>query len=273
MSRPSPRSRRRAASGWACVIATLGSVGACGVQDESSVSGEASTSDVTESLLSGRDALRARLPMTGAEASQAPPSGPSTSSGPTGARTIDIALLGHDSGAPDAPVKIVEFSDFGCGYCRRFHLESYPVLEEEYVRTGKVEWKYVPMILGIFGQNAETAAEAGECALAQDRFEGVRDVLFERQSEWKQAENPLAVFRGFMEEEGLDVPRWERCMVERERRERVESGTQLAQQAGVRGTPTFFILGYAPIPGAIPLDLFKQVLDTVYAQALQGGRR
>ena len=276
MSRPLPRSRPLAASGWPCVIATLGLLGACGGQDESSVSGDAGTSDVSESLLSGRDALRPRMPTEGAEASQAPPSGPSTSSGPTAGDppgTIDLALLGHDSGAPEAPVKIVEFSDFGCGYCRKFHLESYPVLEEEYIRTGKVEWKYVPMILGIFGQNAEIAAEAAECAMAQNRFEGVRDVLFERQSEWKQAQNPSAVFRGFMEEEGLDVVRWEQCMVERERRERVETGTQLAQQAGVRGTPTFFILGYAPIPGAIPLELFKQVLDTVYAQALQGGPR
>ena len=242
----------------------------CGGSDGASRGGLPDTSEVGADLLSGRDALGSTLPVEGAQASQAPPGAAVPRAG---AESISMDQLGHDSGSPEAPVKIVEFSDFGCGYCRRFHLESYPVLEEEYIRTGKVEWKYIPMILGIFGPNAEMAAEAGQCALLQGHFPAVRDRLFSSQSEWKQADDPAPFLHRYAEEEGLDVDRWEACMSERQGLERVETGTRLSVESGVRGTPTFFVLGAGVIPGAIPLDLFRQVLDTLYAEALGVGNR
>jgi hypothetical protein len=57
-----------------------------------------------------------------------------------------------------APVVVVEFSDFGCPYCARFALESLPVIEEEYIRTGQVRWQYVPFTMGIFPNGEEAAA-------------------------------------------------------------------------------------------------------------------
>jgi len=262
-----------AASGSVCLAAILVLLAGCGGSEGAGRGGLADTSEVGANLLSGRDLIGSTLPVEGAEASQAPP-GTATPRTPNGgAENIDITLLGHDSGSPEAPIKIVEFSDFGCSYCRRFHLESYPVIEEEYIRTGKVEWKYIPMILGLFGPNAEMAAEAGQCALQQGRFPNFRDRLFSSQSEWKQADDPSRFLKEYAEEEGLDVARWGECMSEHQGRERVETGTRLSAQSGVRGTPTFFILGAGIIPGAIPLDLFKQVLDTLYAEALGPGNR
>ena len=161
-----------------------------------------------------------------------------------GAQSVDLAELGFNSGEEGAPVRVMEFSDFGCGYCRRFHLESYPTLEEEYMATGKVEWKYVPMILGMFPNAMEAARlimEAGG--------------------------KPKPLLESYAEEVGLDVDRYRQCIDEGWRDERIRTGTQLSREVGVRGTPTFFVVGYAPIPGAIPLDLFRQVLDTVYVQA------
>lgn len=61
------------------------------------------------------------------------------------------------------------------------------------------------------------------------------------------------------------------CISEGRRRDRIAAGSALAQEVGVRGTPTFFVMGYQPIPGVIPLDLFRQVLDTVYAEATANG--
>jgi protein-disulfide isomerase len=198
------------------------------------------------------------------------PRGPA--GGAAGSRSGDLSLanLGFDSGAGDAPVQIVEFSDFGCGYCARFHDDVYPTLEREYVQSGKVAWKYVPMVLGIFGPNAEAAARAGECAGEQGRFPGMRDLLFEGQRDWKRADDTGPIFEGYARSASLDLDRFRRCVDEGWRDDRVVAGTRLSRQVGVRGTPTFFVVGYAPIPGALPLDLFRQVLDTVYAERTAG---
>ena len=66
------------------------------------------------------------------------------------------------------------------------------------------------------------------------------------------------------------VDRWRSCVTGGLRNDRIAAGTQLSQQAGVRGTPTFFVVGYAPIPGALPLELFREVLDTAHAVAIRG---
>lgn len=248
---------------------------ACGGEGDARGNAEApaSTSDVGAALLSGREGSggpsarnpdRGKGPMARGQTST-PPDTPAPTT-PSEDR-IDLDELGHTVGQADAPVQVVEFSDFACGYCRQFHVDVYPAIEDEYIETGKVEWKYVPMILGIFGPNADAAGLAGECAMEQGGFPAMRDRLFADQSEWKQASEPLSLFRRYAREEGLDVERWQRCMTSGERMGRVVSGTRLSRQVGVRGTPTFFIVGYASIPGALPLDLFRQVLDTAYAQA------
>lgn len=181
-------------------------------------------------------------------------------------RRVEVPDLGHTIGSDRAPVQILEFSDFGCGYCRQFHLETWPALREEYVETGKVEWTYVPMTLGMFGASSIDAAEAGECAIEQDRFPPVRERLFQEQARWKRSSDAHAVFRQIVEEEGLDVERWQACMDGDRRLARVDDGTRLSQQIGVRGTPTFLVLEEGAIPGAVPLDVFRQILDQVYAR-------
>lgn len=249
-------------SRWLAGLCALAlSVTAC--QDTSAgEDGTDDTSAVGADLLMSAERGTTASPDQRMSRAQAPPA---TLAAPR--REIPMSELGHTMGDSDAPVRIVEFSDFACGYCRQFHMETFPTLEEEYIATGKVEWKYVPMVLGMFGPNAEVAARAGECAMAQDRFPAMRDRLFEDQNEWKRARNPLPVLGGFAEDLGLDVAEWRACVEEDRRRDRIASGTAAAFEAGVRGTPTFFIVGYAPIPGSLPVELFRTVLDTVYADA------
>ena len=182
---------------------------------------------------------------------------------------IDVANLGYDLGEPDAPVRVLEISDFGCAFCRKFHEETWPTLRKEFVETGKVQWKYVPFILGIF-PNAVEAAHAGECAGEQGKFVAMQTRLFDEQPQWKKSAEPYALFRGYAREEGLDMKRYNQCVKEQWRAKRIQSGTALGRQLGVRGTPTFFIVGYAPLQGALPLATFRQVLDMVYAD--QKGR-
>lgn len=225
----------------------VGSLAACGAE-------EASTPDpTTADLLSSNiaDQTRAQQSLN------------------TPQRPVTLDELGYDVGDPDAPVRLVEFSDFGCGYCRRFHQDVWPVLEREYVETGKVYWKYVPMILGMF-PNAVEAAQAGECAGEQGRFREMQDRLFEDQSAWKNSDAPMVELEGMAADLGLDVARWRSCIDDGWQDDRIATGTQLSREAGVRGTPTFFVVGYAPIPGALPLELFREVLDTAHAQAVRG---
>jgi protein-disulfide isomerase len=200
----------------------------------------------TQAQATGGDLVSAAQSGT-LESTQGMSTAPPGSGGAAPDQSLDIASLGYNEGPADAPVRVLEFSDFGCGYCRRFHEESYPALVEEYMEAGKVEWKYVPIILGMF-PNAMEAARAGECAGEQGAFPRME---------------------GYARELDLDVVRFRQCVNERWRDQRIQAGTQLSRQVGVRGTPTFFVVGYAPIPGAIPLDLFRAALDTVYAQSMR----
>ena len=252
------RSRRLGFAVLACTVAAL----ACGDASpgagagEEAAAGRTTGGELVSSLEEGT--LQGTGAMTSAPRAGAAPGG--------SAQEIDINSLGYNEGSGDAPVRVIEFSDFGCGYCRRFHEESYPALVEEYMEAGKVEWKYVPMILGMF-PNAMEAARAGECAGEQGEFPAMRDLLFERQPDWKRSDDPDALMVSYAREVGLDMDRFGRCVAEGWQDDRIAAGTQLSRQVGVRGTPTFFVVGYAPIPGAIPLDLFRAALDTVYAEA------
>lgn len=167
--------------------------------------------------------------------------------------------LGHDEGDPEAPVYVVEFSDFGCGYCRKFHLETLPALRREYIETGKVGWKIIPFDNGLF-ENSPAALTAAECAARQDGFRDMSRRLYQDQGQWKPADEPGPRFRAYAEEIGLDLERFDRCVREDPAADRIAGANRVAARLGLRGTPTFFIDGY-PVPGALPLDLFRQVLD------------
>ncbi len=176
-------------------------------------------------------------------------------------QSLRVSQMGYNQGSSDAPVKVIELSDFGCGYCRRFHEETYPVLKEAYVDTGLVEWKFVPFVLGMFPNGLE-AAEAAECAGEQDRFFSLKERLFQDQRGWRGAEEPNPHFTRLAREEGLDADRFGECIREDRQMERVQNNIRLGAEMGVRGTPTFVVAG-VPLRGALPLATFRDVLDMV----------
>ena len=252
-------------------LMALSLVAACAGEDDTAPAVGAPdpvSAELLNSVESPGLGLEPAVPLApGSSSAGRPAANPGPSAGQT--QSLDIASLGYNSGPEGAPVRVLEFSDFGCGYCRRFHQESFPVLEEEYMATGKVEWKYIPIIIGLF-PNAMEAARAGECAGEQGRFPAMRDLLFDRQQEWKNSDDPEPLMQGYARELELEMERFDNCVSQGWQDRRIMAGTQLSREVGVRGTPTFFVVGYAPIPGAIPLDLFRQVLDTVYAEKTTG---
>lgn len=180
---------------------------------------------------------------------------------------IFIPELGHNFGSMDAPLKLIEYSDFGCGFCRRFHEESFAALRAQFVETGRIEWKFMPFITGSF-ENSLAVTEAAECTLEQDpaMYEAYSDGLWARQPEWKGSSNPEGLARGWARELGADMDRFDSCLAEDRRIERIAGATVTAQQLGIRGTPTFWLVGYGPLQGALPLEVFEGVLGAVLEQ-------
>lgn len=187
---------------------------------------------------------------------------------------VPVTEIGINRGEATAPVKVVEMSDYGCGYCRQFHQETFPTLLTEFIRTGMVEWKFVPFVTGMF-ENSIAATEAAECTFAQDReaFETLNDRLWDEQQAWKSSDDPDAVVRGWVDDLDVDMEAFDSCMENDERIARVASSTTLARQVGVRGTPTFVVIGYPPLQGALPLEIFQQVLTAVHDEAVQEQER
>ena len=216
-----------------------------------------------ESAESTRDVATAEA--DGGQATQAPPS-------TSRSQELDVSTLGVDRGSADAPVRVLEMSDYGCGYCRKFHMETWPVLQKDFVDSGKIEWKFLPFVTGMF-KNSPHALTAAECALEQgrDAFEAMNHRLWDDQKAWKGSTEPAAVVRGFAKDLGLDLPRYDSCVRENRRGRRIAGANSLAREIGVRGTPTFFIIGYPPLQGALPTDAFVQVLTAVYADATGNG--
>ncbi|MBI4521327.1 MAG: thioredoxin domain-containing protein [Gemmatimonadetes bacterium] len=177
---------------------------------------------------------------------------------------VDLREIGYAIGEADAPVTVVEFSDFGCPYCRMFAMQTFPSLYNEFVRAGTVRWKYVPFVLGIF-PHGEEAAYASECAGEQERFALMHDQLYEHQSEWKGADVVAPLFEGYAEAAGLDVRRFTSCVQQGRRNARTLAANRAAQQLGIRGTPTFFIEGQM-VQGAIPLEPFREFLAGLVQQ-------
>ena len=195
---------------------------------------------------------------------------PGGGSGP-GLPAQGLALddIGFDFGATDAPIKVVEFSDFGCGYCRRFHSEKFPTLMTDYIETGKVQWKYVTYVSGMFA-NGMVAAYAAECAGEQDLFTPMSELLYERQPDWKSLGEPYPVFEELAQEVGLNTEDFRACIAEQRPRPRVRSGILSGARLGVRGTPSFLVNG-VPIVGAQPLPYWEGLFSAIEEEIGAGG--
>ena len=187
-------------------------------------------------------------------------------------QTIDVATLGYNRGDPESPVRVLELSDYGCGYCRQFHIETFPTLLSEFIESGMVEWKFMPFITGMF-ENSLAATEAAECALLQspEVFDQLNKRLWTDQAAWKRSGEPEAVVRAMAGDAGADLGELDACLADDRQMDRIAAATSFAKQAGVRGTPTFFIFGYPPLQGALPTEAFREILTAVHTEATQGG--
>ena len=157
-------------------------------------------------------------------------------------------------GDKDAPVTIIEFSDYECPFCARFYTQTYGQIQKEYIDTGKVKFVYRDFPLG-FHQNAQKAAEAAECAGEQDKYFDMHDKLFEN-----GVAGGVASFKQFAGQIGLNQGDFDNCLDSGEMADEVKKDMADGQSYGVQGTPAFFVNGKL-ISGAQPFSAFQQAID------------
>jgi protein-disulfide isomerase len=178
---------------------------------------------------------------------------------------VDLRSVGYDLGSADAPVVVVEFSDFGCSFCAMFARGTFPELHEEFVETGKVRWKYVPFVMGMF-PNGDEAARAAECAGEQGKFWEMHDLLYAHQGEWRRGRDAAGFFASLAAQAELDRGKFASCYREDRRADRTRAANQAARAGGIRATPTFLIDGRR-VEGALPAETFRQLLSAAVAGA------
>ncbi|UCG23322.1 MAG: DsbA family protein [Chloroflexota bacterium] len=167
-------------------------------------------------------------------------------------------------GDPDAPITIVEFTDFQCPFCVRHFQETYPRIVDEYVDAGIVRYVFKDFPLYSIHPQAAEAAQAARCAREQDAFLEMHDLLFERQPQWGSGQS-TEVFVGLAEELALDASAFEQCLTSGKYEEAVDADYGQGVQLGVTGTPAFFINGYG-VSGAQPYQLFEQAIESLLAE-------
>jgi protein-disulfide isomerase len=170
-------------------------------------------------------------------------------------------------GDPNAPITVVEFADFGCEFCRRFHVLTFGALKAEYIDTGKVY--YVSKDLPVTSRQGALAAQAAECGGIQGRYWELHATLFAEPEAWYGDEaRALARVRTAAAEVGLDVAALETCIAGGEQLANVDQNFAEAQMLRIYGTPTFLINAKL-LAGAQPIAVWREVLDGELA-ALEG---
>jgi protein-disulfide isomerase len=187
--------------------------------------------------------------------------------------TIDPSLLrtgepqGFVMGSPTAPVEIVEYGDFECGWCAQFAMVTEPDVRQRLVQTGQARFRFVDFPLQMH-RNTMPAHLAAGCAADQNKFWEMHDRIFRGQNDWNAAatSNPKRVLAGYARELGLDEDAWEECFDSKKHLPRIQASIAEGNRLRVGSTPTFVINGKM-ITTAVTYDRLKALVDSASAAA------
>jgi protein-disulfide isomerase len=166
----------------------------------------------------------------------------------------EVAADGFPSiGPADAPITIVEFSDFQCPFCKRFQDETFKQLMAAY--PGKIRFVFRHLPLTSIHPEAFPSAEASMCANEQNAFWKFHDQIFANQDKLGRG-----LYSQIASDLGLDTAKFEDCFNTGKFKDLIQQDSDFALELGVQSTPTFFINGLALV-GAQPLTAFTQIID------------
>jgi len=171
--------------------------------------------------------------------------------------TKDDVVLGDIN----APVTLIEYSDFQCPFCGRFFSQTESLIKENYIKTGKV--KFVYRHFAFLGPESRAAANAAECAKDEGKFWQYHDELFNeelRDGQENSGNLNKALFVQIAKYLSLNLDKFSACLDSNKYAKKVSNDYSVAQKIGVRATPTSFVNG-KKFEGALPFDQFKSAID------------
>lgn len=165
-------------------------------------------------------------------------------------------------GDPEAPITLVEYSDFTCHFCKKFFHDTFPKLLSEYIETGKVRFVYRDFPRGL--GSPLRAADAARCAGEQNAYWPMHDRLFNSDGQFSP-EN----LNQFASELNLKQGQFSQCLDAHKYFPDIEKDLKDAGSLGIRGTPAFVIFptqvpddpNLILIPGAFPYETFKEEIE------------
>jgi protein-disulfide isomerase len=192
----------------------------------------------------------------------------------TGALPAEVQLSFSNDwkglGNPDAPVTVIEFTDYECPFCRQFHQDAYKAILRQYVDSGKVRWVSRDLPLQIHAY-AKKSAEAAHCAGEQGKFWEYRDALL-------SSDQPLSrqLLRTTATRLSLHTEKLLRCLDSATYSERVANDIADARVLQIDGTPAFVfaasskdLLSGPLIVGSAPIHVFRATIDSLLADRKQ----
>ncbi len=196
---------------------------------------------------------------------------------PVGAVVTPEAIVrpeaqGNGLGDPNAPIKIEEYSDFQCPYCRRFFEQTESQLVDAYVATGQVYFVYNSF--GEFiGPESRASAEAAYCAGDQGKFWEMHDIIFVNQNGENIGDYTGRRLSAFAESVGLDMGAYNSCVSGGKYSDEVNQDFNDGRAAGIKATPSF-VMTYTVngetktvlIEGAQPFSEFQSKIDAALAE-------
>ena len=193
--------------------------------------------------------------------------GPNQAAPSQSAQRINVERRAADDptavGSLDAPVAMVAYSDYQCGYCAKWASESLPSLLDKYVAGGQLRIEYRDIMF--FGENSRQSAELAVAAGRQGKYQEFHDAIFAKGRTAKDADFSAKGIAALAERIVVDAERLAADAADPETAALVQKNHDEAGALGVTGTPTFVVNG-RPIIGAQPLDVFVQAIDQELAR-------
>lgn len=145
-------------------------------------------------------------------------------------------------GQPDAPVTVIDYSDFECPYCANFANTQEATIDKLYVETGKVKYVFHDYPLPMHA-NAFIAAEAARCAADQNAFWPMHNLLYAKQTEWAELSSPKTKFASYADSLKLDATAFSTCLDSGKYQAALQAAQDDSAKNGINATPTFTIDG------------------------------
>lgn len=168
-------------------------------------------------------------------------------------------------GRTDAPLTIIEFTDYQCPFCKKYFDNVFSKIKSEYINTGKIRYVIRDFPLDEHPQ-ALLAANAAQCAGEQGKYFEMHDQLFTEQNKWSYQSNALSTFKTYGTKLGLEANKFNACLDSGKYESEIAKDIADAEKYTVLSTPTIFI-NNSKIVGAQSYDLFKTTIDSELAKA------